>query len=839
MKFWRLKHTLLVFCALFVWSITVPAQVQLPPLPVDKRIQKGTLPCGVTYYMVTDPAAKGYADIAVVRRDEPLSSAHREDLQSAFFGRMGIAPGPEGFLSDWDGSTVYHYRDIPFYRPEVLDSTLLYTFSQMARSRAQQAVIVSGDIDAVELKKKMDIFSMLVPRMLVRENHTPDYVWEPSPAPVVHVRPDGETEVSVTYSGARIPFDYMNTAQAIVTDIFGREFLSLLQHRLERNFRDAGLPYGEIGFRSLRSGDYGGDERYTVYVRVKPERLDPAMRVISSTLGEMDAFGVAVDEFREAKQSILPDFRRRAAEMPSAGSYVNRCIANFLYGANLAPVDEALRFFARKNVADSTETRLFNDFADALLEQLSNLTLEFRGAPDSLDHDAALFYYNLAYLYGSIARSGKDYSWRSQDTLGLKLSCPRVKIRSEKKEAVTGGTLWTFSNGMKVVFKRVKGSGMFSYAWHLNGGLAQIPDLQEGEGGYMGDMLLLSDAGGLPAATFRDLLLANGISMLPKVGLHSLSVSGHAPSDRFLLLVKSFLALANSRAQNVSEFNAYYQRAQLVPDNLDGKLSRLLHPGYRYGAYKKKSALSQQTWQKAEQYFQDRFSRVNDGTLILAGDLDEDLVKRVLQQYLGGFRVLRGNLVRKVVEMPTLSGVSTHREAGDTPAIHVLMDAEYALNLDHFYTAQVAVPALKLALVRALAGSGYSPEVTLEYTAQPQERFQLLVSCTPLPREALPSDVLELSEEQVMTRIRSAIAEACTQAPDAADLKAWKARLEADAKALLSLPDGFVTTLLARYSANKDMTSRYQEGIAGISAAGVQQFLSTLSGGGRIEYIVK
>lgn len=839
MNFLRLKHVLLVCSSLLVWSITVPAQVQLPTLPVDGRIRKGTLPCGVTYYMVTDPAAKGYADVAVIQRDEPLSSAKREGLHSAFFGRMGIDPGPEGFLSDWDGSTVYHFRDVPVYRPEVLDSTLLYTFSQVALSRAEQAVIVSGDIDAVELKKKMDIFSMLVPRMLVRESHAPDYVWEPSPAPVVNVRADGEAEVSVTYSGARIPFDYMNTAQAIVTDIFGGEFLALLQHRLERNFRDAGLAYGEIGFRSLRSGDYGGDERYTVYVRVRPDQLDPAMRVISSTLGEMDAFGVVVDEFREAKQSILPAFRRRAASLQPAGAYVNRCIANFLYGANLAPTDEALRYFARKNVADSTETRLFNQFADALLEQLSNLTLEFRGAPDSLDHDAALFYYNLAYLYGSVARSGKDYSWRSQDTLGLQFNCPRVKIRNEKKEAVTGGTLWTFSNGMRVVFKPVKGSGMFSYAWQFNGGLAQIPDLREGEGAYIGDMLALYDVGGLPAAQFRDLLAANGIVMDTEVDLHSMAVSGNAPSDRFPLLLKSFLALANTRSINVAAFGAYSRRAQLEQGSLDERLSQMLHPAYRYSPARQVSALSSLTQQKAEKYFADRFSRVNDGTLILSGDLDEDFVKRLLQRYLGGFRVLRGSVVRKAVDLPTLSGVTTYREKGGRPGIHILMDAEYAMTVDHFYTAQVAVPALRQVLTRTLAGSGYASEVQLRYMAQPEERFQLLVSCHPVSPEALPADVQPLSEEQLLRLVQSALENASATSPDATDLAAWKKRLEADAKALLSTPDGFVATLLARYSANKDMTSRYQEGINGVNAAGVQQFLRTLSAGGRIEYLVQ
>ena len=61
---------------------------------------------------------------------------------------------------------------------------------------------------------------------------------------------------------------------------------------------------------------------------------------------------------------------------------------------------------------DSTETRLFNQFSSSLLNQLSNLTLEYRARLDTLDEDNALFQYNLAYLYGSTFKESKDYSWQ-------------------------------------------------------------------------------------------------------------------------------------------------------------------------------------------------------------------------------------------------------------------------------------------------------------------------------------------------------------------------------------------------------------------------------------------
>ena len=111
---------------------------------MDHKIQKGTLRCGVTYYMVTNPQTRGYADFAVVRRSEAPAPGLREGLETGFLARRGIGPRPEGYYLEKEGSTLIHFDHVPVYDPAVLDSTLLVTFSQVAASRADEAVIVSA-----------------------------------------------------------------------------------------------------------------------------------------------------------------------------------------------------------------------------------------------------------------------------------------------------------------------------------------------------------------------------------------------------------------------------------------------------------------------------------------------------------------------------------------------------------------------------------------------------------------------------------------------------------------------------------------------------------------------
>ena len=822
--------------ALAVSSITVPA-ADLPTLPADKRIIRGTLGCGATYYMVTNPSEKGYADIAVIRREEAPSGEARRTLRADFFSRMAIAPRPEGYMSDNDGSTVFRYQKVATGNPEVLDSTLLYTFGQMALSRSEQAIIVAGDIDPVEMKKKMDIFSMLVPRILVKEAHAPDYVWEPSPAPyvvVTEVPGKKDVEVSVTYSSARIPQAQMNTPQTLATNILALEFQTILDHRLRRNLRDAGIPYGDITFSSLRSSETGGDERYGVAVTTAPEFTDATMRTMSATIGELDSFGAGANEFSDAKRILRPYFLRGAARMPSNEEDVDRCIAHFLYGAPLSAFTEESNLFARRNVPDSTQRRLFNQFSSALAEQLTNLSLKYIMGADSLDKDDALFYYNLAYLYGSIASSGKDYSWHSGDSLGMERTVPKARIKSEKTEPVTGGKLWTFSNGIRVAYKQIPGSGMFSYSLVLSGGLSSIEDLLPGEGGYIGDMFYMYDAGGLSCHAFQDIMASSGISMVPDVGVFCMSLSGDAPSGKLSFLLKSLNALAKDRNFNWGAFEAYSHSQNLRSIPTEETLSILMDAGFPYESAKRLGVLTAETARKADKYFQTRFARMNDGILILAGDLDEGVVKKLLLRQLGGFDTDRGTLYRPQVDLRPIVGTRT-MQGGGPRGLYIMMDTEFPVTAQSYYMGDIAAEALRTSLVRHLAPYGYYVDVQASLMVLPQERFRFFISCQPASIDGLPENTTQ-DLERAITAVRAAIREV-SQAPVAAnDLKAWKATHMERTKALMSSPSGAVTAMEARYAFGKDV-SKYQDSINSITPENLKGLLKALAAGGRIEFI--
>ena len=811
------------------FAIIVPAQ-QLPPLPIDSSIEIGKLGCDASYYIVNAPLKKGYGSIALVQKGDPLSREKRDGLSSAFLGRMGVGPSKDGFISERDGSAVYTFHDIPFYKKTVLDSMLLYTFTKMSESSAPQAIIASGDIGSpVELRKKMDIFSMLV-RKLEAPQAAPRYEWDPE-QPVNLDFSIGGSYVAVTYTGKRIPDIFMNTAQALVTDIFGIEFLEILRHRLEIDFRSAGITCTGIEFDSRRSRDYRGDERYTVKASVLPGEEMDALRVMARTLASIDARGVGTQEFTEAKEVIHP---RLLAAAAAREDWVEHCISNFLFGANLAPAGEKVRLFARKNIPEETEARLFGKFASALLAGENNLTLNL-AARDTLDPAEALLVYNANYNNAVAVPSEADYTWHQGDTSGLNFLMSKVRIQKEKKDPVSGGTLWTFSNGVRVIYKEMKGSRMFNYALVLGGGLSQIPDLSEGEGGHIGPMLSLYNVGGIPAPVFRDVLEVNGVTMNAQVHLNSLAISGSAPSGKLVFLLKSLLAISWEREPNLDEFKRYSAIESVrEPDALD-VMYKNLHPGFRYS--ERKGAVTPETQMKAETFFSDRFARINDGVLIIAGDLDEGTVKKLLCKYVGGFSVQKGSTPRRNVEFKPRNGAVTITGNNGPRGIRLVMEAPVPLTSDNFYLSSVAADAMRHFLIWELAPYGLAVDVAVGPMPQPQERFYMEITCRPVPKGNLPSDVEDQDLTKALTAVRSAIAKAGRRLPAQPDVDAWKAALLDKVKREMATPGGFTSAQMVRYSINKDVNSRYEESINAINPEKVRSFLGNITSGGLVEYI--
>ena len=108
--------------------VTIVSTAQnLPALPRDKSVLSGTLPNGMSYYLVTNPTTNKIADFALVQRtgfhdlDSLAGVTAREGLASlprfkvspqSFLASHGVAPGKDGFVKVSENATLYHFDNV-------------------------------------------------------------------------------------------------------------------------------------------------------------------------------------------------------------------------------------------------------------------------------------------------------------------------------------------------------------------------------------------------------------------------------------------------------------------------------------------------------------------------------------------------------------------------------------------------------------------------------------------------------------------------------------------------------------------------------------------------------
>ena len=858
----RLRFKQAFFTALLLTLLTTSLGAQsLPSIPAASGVVTGTLPNGISYYLVSNPSVKGHADFALVQKGpvrEDVARAALTDLphfQSGspyqFLAKLGVGYDKFGYIRSTEASTTYFFHDVPVGQAALRDTTLLLLFDISETCPYEQAIVVSGDIDKSVVRERMTVFSMMVtPRERVPEPPAPE--WAPSDTPIfrfVRAPRQDEATLTVRYSSPRTPREAMSSAQPLVTELFARELGLIVQDRLGRAFREAGIPLACSGadYRSSAAGP--GAEMYSFSAVTGRDDLLRATEAAGAVLGGLDANGASLREFQDARDRFL-------RSLPSATSnpeWVEKCESAFLYGSGITDPDYVREFFTSRNIASQRELELFNSFVSALLDPSRAVTLRYEAPADTLAAGPLTSAFAAGWASAAAAPSAQEDLSARGDTLGLYVPKSKSRVRSTVAEPVTGGEMWTFANGMRVIVKRstaVKGS--FSYGFLLNGGYADVPGLAEGEGGFIGDMLSLCDVGGMTGGSFRKMLESNGVEFNPAVSLTDLRITGSAPSGKLQLLLKSLLTLSRERAVNDDAYS-YYRACERLRLSMDRRrqagiqavVDSIMCPGYRHTPARHLAGLSDDLPQRSAAYFSEVFSRCSDGVLVLVGDLDPFMLKKVLPKYMGGFVTEGRPSVRPQVDFPFRTGWSTYTvDAEDSdigsgePCITVAESALIPFSLERYFSFRVAVSELQKHLAGVMTGTGMYAEVSGDIDLYPSERMTVHIVCRPSDQSGLPADVLAEDPLRVLGVVRGALADFSASGPSAASVADARTVLLAAAEAQLSAPECLVTAALTRYSAGKDMVTGYKDRAGTVTPASVKEILSALDDGSKVEFVL-
>lgn len=835
----------------------------LPSLKVAKEITKGSLTCGLDYYFVNNTSQKGFADFALVRKEQCDVDSERAVLDSLplfgerkpykFLTESGVGYGENGYIEHRHHATVYNFQDVPVYNKAKADSTLYLLLNIIRESDAPQALIVSGDINSAEYKEKIEILSMIVSPLKKSQIDT-SYEWKSRDSlslRVLYNQTSDVVAINAIFSSSRIPYEYMNTYQPFVSKAYSFILGQIVNERVSVAFDKQGIPLPDFRYKYQDSSMSAEDERYSFTLYTSSKYLEEATNVFASTLSALDNAGATLEEFQRAKLKMLTEAEMGSlSRMATNQDYVQKCISSYLYGSNLASDETINDFFVRNALSGQDELPLFNSFVSALLDPARNLTLRYDVPESSADRTEVKEMFTRAWAQGD--KMWEGYRPNYCDTIPFYSPVGKVRLRSETSEPVSGGKLWTFNNGVRVVYKKIDTKGEFYYALMLRSGVSEVEGLKQGEAAFVSDMLGISDVAGLSATEFKDVLHAHGITMDQQVTVSDMRILGKAPNEKITILMRALLSMAHQRNINEESFAKYKSEESLridmdllSPTEVNSLMDSVIHPDYLYSERKNIASLQDDLPQRAEAYFSKAFSKVNDGLIVIVGDIEADDLKKELIGLVGDFQVQKKYAQRPHINTRYATGAVTFmKEArpgtigGAELGVNLLMSTPITFNLQTFLSFQIAVRVIEKELKKALAEHGAYISVDNRVDLFPEERATAYFNCHPCLADGLPAGVYASDPLTLLTAIRGVKSNLLELKVSNEDLSAFKNEIKGVQTFRQNTPAKLVDDVLVRYSEGKDLTTGFDDALNAVSVSSVAEMIKLLCQGAEVEYII-
>lgn len=761
-----------VICLLSSW--TAKAQ-SLPVMPQDPAVQTCVFSNGLSCYAVGNASTKGVADITLVRRDytgNDLVSAHRNVMISS---------------------------------EVAVDSMLLGMMRRVEKDGipADCAVIVSGDIDTRAVMTKLKYMSLMVdssePSMM------PEVAWEGDGKIRFSVNNDmqaGLAVVNCSWHASRVSSENMHKTLGAIYEKTAWELGEVACVLIRRGLRKADIPCAEVSYRYDNAPGNQSYESFSFDVIVAAEDAEAAMDMISSALASIDRGDIVMNDVLLAEKSYLDRLERNAGKVVVGNDeYTGMCRNAFLYGTPLVSDRERLAFFRSKDVSLETRRKIFTDISSAMIEM------------DALGDST------------ECVASGVMLS----DTLALPgPSEDKMKTRLSRKDAFSGGSMWTFANGFKVVYHKMPSTGMrLYYSLSLGSGYGNVPDLERGEGAYMSEYLDNCWIAGMKGSYFRELLNLSGMTMDTKVNLFSTVISGQVEDRNAALLMKSLLAVANECRPDHVEIDYHARCESMRQEMLSGSdakavIDSVMCPGYKYSSFKAAGGVREETFAKAEALFSSMMSKMNDGLLVIVGDMDEATLKKQLQYYVGGFRVRNVASRRPSLKYSPVSGWLTYKAEGDRYATMVVVTAPFAMTASNHFATEIVALYLERRLKDIFESKGVQVRLSLSRNIYPDERFSILVE---LSGKCCQEDLTMVHEVLNESKVSEQELSSCKEY-----LKTSYA-LQADT------PAYWLRVVPLRHLEGKDFTTGASAKIEAVSQDDLKSVFKALAEGAGMEYI--
>ncbi|MDO5664080.1 MAG: insulinase family protein [Bacteroidia bacterium] len=529
-----------------------------------------------------------------------------------------------------------------------------------------QGIIVVGDINADEMEKQIKaLFSPIA-----KPENAAERVYEQIPdndAPIVAVATDKElpmNNIMIAYKRNQIPNDKKGTMDYLFYDYATQMIEQMLKDRFEEMMQKPDAPFA---FATTMNGTYfgvGTKDALQVIGVAKPNNVDATIATLMREVKRAHNFGFTEGEYERAKANYLSNLEKLYNEREKQQNkfYVQQYVNHFLKNEPIPSIED--NYTAMNQFVPHIPVAAINQIMQQLITD-KNRVVVLMGVEKEKDT-----YPSEAKILEIIKTTDSEKLTAYEDntvTEPLMPSLPaKGNVVQEKADADKGTTVWTLSNGAKVVVKTTdfKQDEILMNGFAL-GGTSTMNDKYVPEIKLMDDVPSIGGLGKFSATDLKKNLSGKNVQVSFKVGQNNEQISGKSSvKDLETLMQLIYLNFTNVR-KDAEAYQSLAARLKGILPTLAANPDFVFTDSLMNTIYMNNPRFSIPTvaeieaanYDKLLELYTSRFTDAGNFTFTFVGNVSPAQLKPLVEQYIGSLPGKPAASATKVKEIPTRKGV--------------------------------------------------------------------------------------------------------------------------------------------------------------------------------------
>jgi len=637
---------------------------------------------------------------------------------------------PIGTLDVIDNFSYNEIRDFyhKWYRPDL------------------QGIMVVGDIDPDMIEAKIKTLFGAIPK---HENPAPreQFPVPNNENPLVSVASDPEFPYSITllmYKQEPIPMELRGTATSIAFDFMTNMITGMINSRLNEIVQKPDAPF--VG-SSSSYGDFilANTKSAITFTSIAKEDLliENSLRTVVNEVQKMKQFGFTTSEYERVKADYLSKLEQQYNERDKQrNSYYTGQIQNHFIDGYAIPGIEMI-YTMMSQAVPMIPLEQINQIAKAMITDNNVVILSLNPQKEGVVVPTAeelLNIYNTA-----VAEEVQPYEETLSDEPLIPTDPTPGSVVSQSKQPIGGATEWKLSNGATVVIKKTDfKEDQIILGANSKGGYSLFDKKDIISAQIIDNIISLGGLGNFNAVDLKKVLAGKNVNISMGVNISSESLRGYCPPKDLETMMQ--LAHLNFTAirRDPEAFQSFMNMVATVLRNQEAQpavtfsdsLQRTLYNGSEYASRITTDMLSDIEYDRVLSLAKERFANAADFTFIFTGNVDEDLLKPLVEKYIASLPGDPNNREnsRPVNLLPVKGSVKNHFDKQmQTPmaTVQSIYSGTLPYNLENTLYSNVVSQVLRIVFTRSLREDEqgtYSVGANMQLRHFPEDHFMININ---------------------------------------------------------------------------------------------------------------